>query len=154
MLYQTPTLTTGEWKDVLGLASQWRMDPLVEMSISHLDDVNLDATTKLELAKKHNIQNKEWRRSAVREFVDKDIRLTEANAHRIGIDIALRIARVQGMVREMRRQPQATTPFGGSVFGASSNGFGAFGQSPVASVPTPPAYDKYIQVEFPDLYGQ
>jgi hypothetical protein len=175
IFYQMPTLTVEEWKDVLGLSSQWHMDQLVEMAITHLQDMNLDATTKLELARKHNIQNKEWRRSAIRELVDKDMRLTEANAYRIGIDVALKIAKVQGMGRgTVQPQPQPTSFAGfGSLAigpphfddGSDSPHNNAFYSGPGSPrVPTPtrlpprpptkpvPTADEYIRLEFSDLY--
>jgi hypothetical protein len=60
---------------------------------------------KLEFAKKHNIQDKEWRFSAIHKLVKNDTRLTEGQADLIGYDVALKIARIQGMVHVQGKKP-------------------------------------------------
>jgi len=91
-------VTTQEWKDVLELASRWRMEKTVNMAVRQLSGMELDPIMKLELAKKYNIQDKEWRFSVIHKLVKDDTRLTEGQANLIGYDVALKIARIQGMV--------------------------------------------------------
>jgi hypothetical protein len=61
--------TMQEWKDVLELSSRWRMDKVSKTAVCHLNRMELDPVTKLELAKKHNIQDNEWRLSSIRTLV-------------------------------------------------------------------------------------
>ncbi len=89
---------------VLDLASRWRMDRVLNTAVRHLSDVQLDPVTKLELAKKHNIRDKEWLFPAICALVTKSDQLTESQAHLIGCDVALKIARIQGMVYPQRRR--------------------------------------------------
>ncbi|KAF8340999.1 hypothetical protein F5887DRAFT_427677 [Amanita rubescens] len=70
-------VTTQEWKDVFELASRWRMEKTVNIAVHHLSSMELDPIMKLEFAKKHNIQDKEWRFSAIHKLVKDDTRLTE-----------------------------------------------------------------------------
>jgi len=98
-------VTTQEWKDVFELASRWRMEKTVNIAVHHLSSMELDPIMKLEFAKKHNIQDKEWRFSAILKLVKDDTRLTEGQADLIGHDVALKIARIQGMVHVQGKQP-------------------------------------------------
>ncbi|KAK2463035.1 hypothetical protein APHAL10511_004690 [Amanita phalloides] len=96
--YYTSGVIKQEWQDVLELASQWRMNRILDMAVRHLSDLKLDPITKLELAKKHAIQDKEWKFSAIHALVKDNSPLTVTLADRIGYDVALKVARVQGMV--------------------------------------------------------
>lgn len=93
-----------EWKDVLELASQWRMDKVSKTAVHHLSCMELDPVTKLELARKHDIQANEWRFSSIRALVKDNTQLTEGHANLIGCDVALKIARIQGMVHVKSKQ--------------------------------------------------
>ena len=96
--------TMQEWKDVLELASRWRMNKVSNTAVCHLSRMELDPITKLELARKHNIQDNEWRLSSIRALVKDDTELTEGHANLIGCDLALKIARIQGMVHVKSKQ--------------------------------------------------
>ncbi|KAF8340997.1 hypothetical protein F5887DRAFT_1076745 [Amanita rubescens] len=96
--------TEQEWMGVLDLASRWRMDRVLNTAVRHLSGAQLDPVTKLELAKKHNIRDKEWLFSAICALAKDGVQLTESQAHLVGCDVALKIARIQGMVYPQRRR--------------------------------------------------
>lgn len=81
------------------------MDRVLNTAVRHLSGMQLDPVTKLELAKKHNIRDKEWLFSAICALVkDPDVQLTESQAQLIGCDVALKIARIQGMAHPLKRR--------------------------------------------------
>lgn len=96
--------TEHQLVDVLGLASQWRMDKVLKTAVCHLSSMALDPITKLELTKKHDIQDQEWRFSAIHDLIKSNEELTEGHANRIGCDVALKIARIRGIVHAQNRE--------------------------------------------------
>ena len=80
------------------------MEKVLKTAVCHLSRMELDPVTKLELARKHNIQDNEWRFSSIRALVKDNTQLTEGHANLIGCDVALKIARIQGMVHVKSKQ--------------------------------------------------
>ncbi|KAF8627776.1 hypothetical protein AX17_006141 [Amanita inopinata Kibby_2008] len=105
---ETPQLAIDEWRDVLELSFKWKLDRLHSLAIRHLSDMRLDAVTKLELARRYGIRNKAWTLSAIGELVKKNRHLTEEDVNLIGVKMALRIAREQGMTRRRNMQGPQT----------------------------------------------
>ncbi|KAF8627769.1 hypothetical protein AX17_006134 [Amanita inopinata Kibby_2008] len=94
---EAPQFTVDEWRDVLELSLKWRLDKIHDLAIRRLSNMQLDAVTKLELARRHDIQKQEWLLPAIQTLVKEDKQLTEEEVVIIGIKMAMKIARAQGM---------------------------------------------------------
>ncbi|PFH47357.1 hypothetical protein AMATHDRAFT_42980 [Amanita thiersii Skay4041] len=105
---EKPSLTADEWIRVLDLSFHWKLDAVHSLAIQYLSNPEIDAIKKLELAKKYNI--KDWIVPAIKDLVKADHRITEQDAARIGVELALRIARSQGMEQEKNSKPREFVP--------------------------------------------
>ncbi|KAF8627778.1 hypothetical protein AX17_006143 [Amanita inopinata Kibby_2008] len=99
---EIPQLLTDEWRDVLELSFKWRLDKLHDLALQRLSGMQLDAMTKLELAKRHGIQNEAWILPAIEELVKKDKQFTEEDIPLIGIQMVLRVSREQGYAKKSK----------------------------------------------------
>ncbi|KAK2467420.1 hypothetical protein APHAL10511_000655 [Amanita phalloides] len=88
------------WIDILEISYLWQMVDVHKLVLRRLNKIGLDAIEKLEVVKRYGIKEKDWSLPPIRELVRAGKRLGAADAQRIGIDMALRISRVQGMVLE------------------------------------------------------
>ncbi|KAF8627743.1 hypothetical protein AX17_006111 [Amanita inopinata Kibby_2008] len=149
---QAPKLTAYEWRDILELASKWNLEKIRDLAVQRLCGMRLDAITRLELARRHDIQRKEWLLPPIRELVREDERLTEADAMLIGVEMALRIARVQGMAHGQDAPAQPTPPRTFAAFGVPAPS--AFGTANSPSSNGKDNNDIYIQKEFPEEFDE
>ncbi|KAK2467418.1 hypothetical protein APHAL10511_000653 [Amanita phalloides] len=129
---QFPNIGKQEWLDILEISHSWEMKDAHKVAIQQLSPIITDPIEKLELVKRYDIQDKNWRLIPIQELVKEDKRLTEADMQRIGVDMTLKICRVQGMAVEHPKTEFVSTM--GRLFGSKWG-----------------SLDVYILKEFADL---
>ncbi|KAH8101352.1 hypothetical protein DFH11DRAFT_1736482 [Phellopilus nigrolimitatus] len=87
----------GHWATVLDLAHRWEFEKIRGLAITKLHSFDIDEVLKVEMAQKYIIE--EWYAPAYLALAKRDLPLTDKEAAQIGLDVAVKIARV----RELRR---------------------------------------------------
>ena len=76
------------------------MEKLGKFTVGKLSKIPLEGVEKLKLAKRYDIQDKEWKLSAIRELIKTDIVFPDIDVQEIGVEIVQRICRLRGIASQ------------------------------------------------------
>jgi len=76
------------------------MDKLGKFAVGQLSKMEIGGVEKLKLAKRYDIQDKEWKLTSIRELIKTDIDFSEADVQGIGVDVVLRICQLRGVASQ------------------------------------------------------
>lgn len=85
------------WLGVLKVSYFWKMEKLSKFAVSQLSKIPLEGVEKLKLAKRYNIQDKEWWLSAIRELIKVDTIFSDTDVEEIGVDVVQKICILRGI---------------------------------------------------------
>jgi len=90
----------GEWLDILKVSYFWKIDKLGKFAVGQLSKMQIRGVEKLKLAKRYDIQDKEWNLTSIRELIKTNIDFSEADVQGIGVDAVLRVCQLRGMASQ------------------------------------------------------
>lgn len=86
----------SEWCSVLKLASSWEMKAIREVAIDTLTPMAMDPVTKIQLARENGIPG--WILPALDDLASGGRGIGSQDVTRLGLDCALRVAELRGMM--------------------------------------------------------
>ena len=83
----------------------WKMEKLGKFAVGQLSKIPLEGVEKLKLAKRYDIQDKEWKLSAIRELIKTDMIFPD-------IDVQ-EVISLKGMCKPVFEHPSTSNPVDG-----------------------------------------